>query len=104
MAQTPINVVATFKAKQGMESRVREALERAVAPTLSEDTNRGYLLHQGIQDPAIFVLYEGWTSAEALDEHLKKPHLQQLVKDLDGTLDHPFEVTTLRQIAGEAPS
>ena len=103
MAESEINVVATFKAKPGMENRVREALERAIQPTLAEDANRGYLLHEGAKDPTLFVLYEGYLSSAAFDEHLKTPHLQQLVKDVDGILERPFEVTVLRQIGGKAP-
>lgn len=103
MPNIDINVVALFKAKPGMEQRVRQALERAIEPTLGEDPNVGYALHQGADDPSMFVLYEGWKTADGFKQHTQLPHFKQLAGDLEGTLERPFEVITLRYINGTVP-
>ena len=45
------------------------------------------VLHQAVDDPTSFYLYENWTSAEALDAHFQTPHLQHFVSVKDDLLD-----------------
>jgi quinol monooxygenase YgiN len=103
MAQIELNIVAEFKAKNGMQDRVRQSLERMIEPTLNEDANLGYALHQGTEDPSIFVLYEGWKSEDGFQLHTQQPHFKQLVEELKDTLDRPLQIYKLRQIGGAVP-
>jgi quinol monooxygenase YgiN len=93
-----VTVVATMRAKAGKEDELRAALESVLEPTRAEDGCVNYDLHQGLQDPAIFTFYENWTSAEALDAHLKSPHMQAGLGGLPALVDGELTVQTLRRI------
>lgn len=100
MSHVALSIVAEFKAKQGMQESMRRSLERAIEPTQSEPANRGYALHQGIEDPTFFVIYEGWTSEDGFAQHLQTPHFKQMAQDLKETLERPYAVYKLRHIGG----
>jgi quinol monooxygenase YgiN len=53
-----LTVVATLRARTGKEADLRTALESLVAPTRAERGNVTYDLHQGVEDPAVFVFHE----------------------------------------------
>jgi quinol monooxygenase YgiN len=87
MAKTPLNFIAHIKAKPGSEDIVRAACEACVAPTRAEAGNVNYDLHHSRDDQATFVLYEGWQSQHALDEHMRTPHFKALAHALEGTVE-----------------
>ena len=73
MNATPITVVAQIKAKPGNESQVRLLLLSVVAPSRKDAGCLNYDLHQGTNDPTLFLFHENWTSKAHLDAHLQKP-------------------------------
>ena len=77
-----IIVIAKSKAKKGFEDQLETAVKAAIPPTHAEPGCIKYALHRSIEDPSQFVLIEKWTSKEALNEHLKTPHIQILFKKL----------------------
>lgn len=93
-----LTVVASMKAKPGKEAALREALEGLIAPTRAEEGNVNYDLHQGVQDSAVFYLYENWRSAEDLDAHLQTPPLTAFVQRLDELLDGELHIERLQRI------
>ena len=78
-----ITVVATFEAKPGQEAKLREALLGLLAPTRREAGCLNYDLHQSPEEPAKFLFHENWASKEALDAHLKSPHVAVLLPRVD---------------------
>jgi quinol monooxygenase YgiN len=78
-----LTVVATFQARPGKEADLRAALISLLAPTREEPGCVSYDVHQSADDPAKFLFYEIWQSKEALDAHLRSPHLQKLVPRVD---------------------
>ncbi len=78
MPKTPLNFLATLKAKPGCEDKMFAAIEACVGPTRAEPANVNYDLHRDREDAATFVLYEGWQSQAALDEHMRTPHFRAL--------------------------
>ena len=94
-----LTVIASMRAKPGKEQVLREALESLVAPTAKEDGYVNYDLHQGVEDPAVFMLYENWESGEALDAHLATPHLVEFAGRIDELLDGGLSISRLRRIA-----
>ena len=66
MSEGKVTVVATFKAKAGMEATTRDAIQALIAPTRAESGCINYDLHQSTQDPSIFMLYENWISKKDL--------------------------------------
>ncbi len=83
MTRTPLNFIAQFQAKPGHEANLRAILEAMVGPTRAEPGCVNYDLHQVQGEPTRFVLYEGWQSKDALDEHMKKPYFAKMLADLD---------------------
>jgi quinol monooxygenase YgiN len=69
-----IHVIAEAIAKPGQEEALYRTLHACVAPTHAEPGNRGYILHQDLDNPARFFLYETWVSRQALNEHFTTPH------------------------------
>jgi quinol monooxygenase YgiN len=74
-----ITVVATFQARPGKETELKEALTGLVAPTRREAGCINYDLHSSPEDPAIFLFHENWTGKAALDTHMRSPHIQKLL-------------------------
>ena len=89
----PLTIVARFRAKPGQESRLRQELQRALAPTRAEAGCISYDLHQSLSDPALFLFYENWASQAALDAHFKTPHLQAIMKLVPDLVDGRFDIT-----------
>jgi len=78
----PLTIIARMRAKSGQEGRLREALQRLVAPTRAEPGCIAYDLHESLNDAALFLFYETWKSQADLDAHFETPHLKALVKIL----------------------
>ena len=92
-------VVATITAKPGKEQEVKDLLSSIIEPTRAEDGCVVYTLHQGTEDPATFVFYENWTSAEALGTHLASPMLQDGLAALGPLVAGPPVIVSLTRIA-----
>src|ERR1700674_3544699 len=75
MPQTPVTVVAEAIAKAGKESEARQLLLALLEPTRQEEGCIQYDPHELNDKPGHFIFYENWASQEALDAHLKSPHI-----------------------------
>ena len=74
-----VTVIATFQARPGKETELKDALIDLVAPTRREAGCWNYDLHASPEDPSKFLLHENWTSQAHLDAHLKAPHIAALL-------------------------
>jgi quinol monooxygenase YgiN len=73
-------VVGSFKAEPGKEAEALQAFKDLVGPTHAEDGCVLYALHQGADDPSQLAFIERWASREALDAHLKAPHVAAILE------------------------
>ena len=73
-------VVGSFKAEPGKEAEALQAFKDLVGPTHAEDGCILYSLHQGADDPSQLAFIERWASREALDAHLKTPHIAAVLE------------------------
>jgi quinol monooxygenase YgiN len=89
----PLTVIVRVRAKAGQESRLRQELQRLVAPTRAEAGCIAYELHQSQTDPALFALYENWMSQAALDAHFQTSYLEAFFKLLPELADGPSDIT-----------
>ncbi len=87
-----LTVIARAKAKSGREADVENALRAAVGPTHQEPGCLRYTINRGVDDPQTFVVVERWASREALDAHLKTPHIQKLFAAMGDLLAAPAEI------------
>lgn len=99
MAHGKVTVVATFKAKAGMEETVREAIQALIPPTRAESGCINYDLLQSTEDPSLFMLYENWVSKKVLDEHLAMPYLKDFLGKADGMLRAPVDIALWQMIS-----
>jgi quinol monooxygenase YgiN len=93
-----ITVVSRIKAKAGMEEEVKKELMALINPTRSEEGCINYDLHQSTDNKSLFLFYENWTSKDALDEHMNKPHLDAFKKKGRKLLAEPLDVTLWEKI------
>jgi quinol monooxygenase YgiN len=93
MADSKVTVLAKFKAKEGLEEKVKQEIMARVAPTRSEAGCINYDLHQSSDDKRIFMLYENWVNKKLLDEHLQMPYLQSLIAAADELFSEPIEIS-----------
>ncbi len=92
MPEKKVTVLATIKAKPGLEEKVREVVMALVPPTRKEAGCINYDLHQSIDDKSVFMLYENWVSKRDLDEHLAMPYLQDFIGKADEILSEPIDL------------
>ncbi len=95
-----LTVIAHMRAAPGKREELRAALEGLVGPTSQEQGYVNYDLHQGLEDPDAFFLYENWESGEDLDTHLAAPHLREFAARIPELLDASgLSVNRVRRIA-----
>jgi quinol monooxygenase YgiN len=68
-----VTVIAHMRAKLGKEQDLRDALEALIPPTRQEVGYINYDLHQGIEDPSLFYLYENWETVDTHETHMHTP-------------------------------
>ena len=89
----PLTVVARVRAKTGQETRLRQELQRLVAPTLTEAGCLRYDLHESTTEPGWFLLYETWKSEADLQAHFQTPYLKAFFHLVSELADGPSEIT-----------
>jgi quinol monooxygenase YgiN len=94
-----VTVVATFEARPGKETELRNALVGLVAPTRKENGCLNYDLHISPENAARFLFHENWTTKAALDAHLQAPHVQALLPRVDELCKEPPAIVIWDRIA-----
>ncbi len=93
-----LTVIAQLKAKPGQESQVRQELLSLVAPSRQDDGCLNYDLHQALDNPALFLFHENWTSQAHLERHLQKPDLQAVLTRVGQLAAEPPQITLWKKI------
>jgi quinol monooxygenase YgiN len=99
MSGKHITIVARIRAREGKEEAVKQELLKLVGPTRSEEGCINYDLHQAVDDPSLFVFYENWASQEAINGHLKSPHIGAVLARADELLAEPPEIKAYEMIS-----
>jgi quinol monooxygenase YgiN len=95
-----IHVIAEAIAKPEQQDALRRTLQACVAPTRAEAGNRGYILHQDLDNPTRFFFYESWVSREALNAHLTTPHFKTLDQNAKPLLTRELSIAVLHAFDG----
>ena len=82
-----LTVVAVVTAKSNSIEEVKAELNALIEPTLKEDGCINYDLHQSIEDPALFIFHENWTSEAHLDVHLQTDHIKKCQAALESLIE-----------------
>lgn len=75
----------TIKLDPAKADEARTAMTTMMEATLEEDGCQGYTFAADLSEPGVFHLTEQWDDAEAIDKHLKEPHMADLMAAM-GTL------------------
>lgn len=73
-------VAATWRANDGQEDTVRQAIEAMTEPSRQESGCLAYQGHRSTDDPREFFLYERYANAAAFDAHRATPHFERYVR------------------------
>ena len=74
-----VTLTATWRAKPGNEQLCREILELMTPLTRAEPGCLFYQAHQSGDDPGLFILYEQYVDAAALEAHSLSEHFKEHV-------------------------
>ncbi len=85
-------IAVTYKAKPGKREEALRAARICSAKTRREAGNVDYTFYSGIDDSQTFFLFEHWETREALDSHLKAPHLAEFRAALKDLLEAPADI------------
>ncbi len=99
MPDKKVIVVARFRAKAGLEEKVKKGLLALIGPTRAEAGCVSYDLHQAFDDKAVFVFYEIWKSRDDLDKHLETAHFLAFSTGADQLLAAPAEIVLMEKIS-----
>jgi len=77
--QNPIHVFATWKVTDGHVENVLNILKTVHDESIKEKGNLFYKIHKSNSDANTLVLFEGYTSEEAVTEHRNSAYFQDLV-------------------------
>lgn len=96
-----IVVVANFRAKEGAEAQLMEALRTAVRSTVEEEGCLRYALHRSTDDPRNLKMIERWTSSEDLERHLESSHIKTLFSVTAPLLEQPAIISTWQPLTDD---
>jgi quinol monooxygenase YgiN len=82
-----VTIVAKVEAKKECVEAARSELFKLIPPTRKEEGCIEYNLHQDNSDPAVFLFYETWESAAAIEKHMNSDHYKAYVKAMEGMLE-----------------
>lgn len=95
---TQHTIIVILEAKPGQEDALKTALEMVAKHSRQEEANIDYRLHQSLDNPAQFILYENWVSEEKHQMQFEKPYIQAFAQSLDSILANPFEAYRAEEI------
>lgn len=102
MKRPGCTIIGTVVAKPEKREELLRILSAQVAPTRAEAGCINYDFHSDTADPNVFVFYENFASREALDDHLKQPHLRPLTNRIDNLLAKPVDIRFLDMLSDRA--
>ena len=90
MSDDKLTIVARFRARASKENEARELLLSLVKPAQAEAGCIDYCLHEDPKDKTQFLFYENWENQKALDEHMQKPYVRDLMDKAEELFAEPL--------------
>lgn len=79
-----IIVTGTFTLDPAKADDARQVMLTAMEETRKEEGCEGYAFTADLAEPGVFHVVEQWTDLEAIEKHMKSPHLAALVAAMPG--------------------
>ncbi|QWU13605.1 Quinol monooxygenase YgiN [Paenibacillus sophorae] len=92
-----ISITAILQAKPGKEQLLHQELVKVVTPSRSEEGCIKYVLHQSIENNAVFVFYEIWKDEESINFHIETDHYKQFRRNIEDLIESR-QVHRLREV------
>ena len=86
-----LTFTATLTVKAGREAEFERVMHVAVPKVREEPGNHAYVLYRSTDNPRVFMVYEEYEDAEALESH--RAHLKEMGIDLRDLLAEPPVLT-----------
>ena len=86
-----LTFTATLTVKAGQEAEFERLMHVAVPKVREEPGNHAYVLHRSTDNARVFMVYEEYEDAEALESH--RVHLKEMGLDLRDLLEEPPVLT-----------
>ena len=84
---------ARFRARQGCESALREAIRQVEGPTRLEPGCLSYQAFQSVRTHGEFFIHSRWRDKAAFEVHASLPHTVQFISTVEALVDHPISVS-----------
>lgn len=92
--------IAFLRARKGREPGLSQALHQLIEFSRDNPDCLIANLHRSEDDPALWFLYETWTSHEALWEHLGTATVQSFVRNAGPWLESDLGLRSFRLMSG----
>ena len=93
-----IYIIAGITSHEDKIADTLQALQLLQKGALTEQGNHGYLLHQSIDEPNLFMVYETYENDTAIAEHSASDHFQSFVEKAKTLLSKPIDIKKLNKI------
>lgn len=91
-------VIAILVAKPDKIAQLKHELITVRDLSKQESACHDYRVHQDLNNPAVFVLYETWESKETHAQQFTKPYILELGGKLGDLLAEPYQVRFVSEI------
>ena len=93
-----VRVVAHLRAQEGKGAALGEALKGVIEPTRAEPGNISYELLASLDDERDYTFVEEYQDGDALDAHMKTPHIAAAMAAMPELVEGDLDVRTYRLI------
>ena len=91
-------LMPVFLAKPEHVTEFEQAISVLQAASRADEGCVDYTVYADLDHNNRFVLYEKWTTSDALEAHNQQPHVRDFVATVSDLLVEPFHVAWLRNI------
>lgn len=104
MSTPPVTVVIVYRARPGNAEVARAELAALISTVVAtEPACLGIVLHQDVDDPTRFLLYERWVDKESyVGDHMQTPHIRAFIGRAGAFLAGPPEIAFWRSVGESA--
>ncbi|WP_392440363.1 putative quinol monooxygenase [Edwardsiella piscicida] len=93
-----INLTATFTAKQGKATILRDILLKMIKVSRQEPGCVRYCLYEDAMKSHILVFQEQFLDQAAFDQHCKMPYFTSLLNEINGIVEKDPDIQFFKQI------
>lgn len=90
--KTAYTVIVLLESKLGKEAELKNALTQVAEKSRSEKSCLEYRIHQDVENPTKFGIYEKWQNQDLHQHQFEKPYIQKFASQAESLLASPYQV------------